>query len=92
MQHLGYEDGSRGGGVDRTRARGSCLISQEVAQTEAASSHPGQDKQNHDGATHHEDLRRPQLSEYDGLVRRLFDIGGRWRFRWKGQLATPVRR
>jgi hypothetical protein len=52
-------------------------MSQEVAQTEAASSHPGQDEQDHDGATQHEDLRRPPPSEYDGLVRRLFDVGER---------------
>jgi hypothetical protein len=66
-------------------------MSQEVAQAEAASSHPGQDEQGHDGATHHEDLRRPQPLGYDGLVQRLFVVGERWRFRWKGQLATPVR-
>jgi len=64
---------------------------QEVAQAEAASSHPAQDEQGHDGATHHEDLRRPQPSEYGGVVQWHFDIGERWLFRWNGQLATPVR-
>jgi hypothetical protein len=81
MQRLGHEDGSWGWGLDRARARGRSRMSQEVAQTEAANSHPGQDEQGHDGATYHEDLRRPQPSGYDGPRAAALPCRERWRFR-----------
>lgn len=74
MADLGYENGSRGRDLHRARAWGSSLMPQQVAQTEAASSHPDQNYWDDDRATHHEDFPRPRPPDYDGLVQRLFDV------------------